>query len=216
MACFEVVKACYACIELRLNYDRLIASSLFIFCGLAWFQMTEPANADLEICNKTSDTLYASYARPYNGNWHSSGHYKLVSGQCRVVLDAPLIYTSYYYYAQKYSDVPTHSSSSGINASFCIDKSDSYEFQHDGSSLRTVKNIDLNPLHRSGGWGSCGERNSNYVVRSFRHIDKGGTYTDCVVDLKGNGSSGYSCSQPGRQQVERIIDKGKEWLPWNW
>ena len=178
-------------------------------CSFFIFFMTEPAYADLEICNQTSETLRASYARFYNGNWRTSGHYKLTSGECSVVLNAPLIYDKYYYYAQKSSDNPTHSGSSkGTAVEFCIDKKSPYEFMHDDGSVR---NIEI-----GGSWGYCGENSSDYVFRSFRRIDRGTAYTDCVVELKPDGRSSWTCSAPGVKTFREGASKVKELLPWNW
>jgi len=58
------------------------------------------AEADFEICNKTSRQTWAAFAHGEGGEWVSGGWWTLEAGECATVFAGDLTQQKYYFYAE--------------------------------------------------------------------------------------------------------------------
>jgi uncharacterized membrane protein len=74
-----------------------ISSVVLMLAGL-------PANAQLELCNRTDFKTSVAISYPKSGQWVNSGWYTLEAGQCTIPppVSQPLTNRYYYFYAQGY------------------------------------------------------------------------------------------------------------------
>jgi uncharacterized membrane protein len=67
--------------------------------GWFWWKST-PAEAQLELCNRTSYILYAAVAVEGRAEATAQGWTRVVPGECKTAIDSPLVGTGYYTYAR--------------------------------------------------------------------------------------------------------------------
>jgi uncharacterized membrane protein len=77
---------------------KRFALAIGLVAGLLW--LSAPAEAQLELCNRTSYILYAAVAVDGKAETTAQGWTRIVPGECKTAVDNPLGKTGYYTYAR--------------------------------------------------------------------------------------------------------------------
>jgi uncharacterized membrane protein len=97
------------------------------FVGAIAMVSAEPAQAQLQVCNRTNRNVSVATGYGVDGGWRSEGWYEVKSKQCEVVIDDSLTVGGYYYlYASDRSDDWVWKGSG--NQDFCVHPNDKFTF----------------------------------------------------------------------------------------
>lgn len=95
-------------LDIKLSSHFLASAMLSLgaaFVGAIAMVGAEPAQAQLQVCNRTNRNVSVATGYGVDGGWRSEGWYEIGAKQCEVVLDESLTVGGYYYlYASDRSD----------------------------------------------------------------------------------------------------------------
>jgi uncharacterized membrane protein len=85
------------------------------------------AQAQLSFCNKGIEPVHIAIGYPENGDWMSSGWYKVGAGECRALISGELRNQYYYYYADRADGVKWSGDDGQDGGWFCHHDTDGFD-----------------------------------------------------------------------------------------
>ena len=97
------------------------------FVGAIAMVSPEPAQAQLQVCNRTNRIVDVAVGYGMDSGWRSQGWYEIGAQQCEIVLDESLVAGDYYYlYGSDRSDNWVWKGASSQN--FCVHPTDKFNY----------------------------------------------------------------------------------------